>query len=223
MKNFSKFGGFVAVVFLLFTTGCATNRGIVSLQQPLPVASSPNGKQIYIRSVSDRREFQENPKSQDIPSLGFGGSATASEDMKKRAIARKRNTYGKAMGDILLRDGQTVETVINEALLRSFTGQGYAVLKNAQEVTPDTLLIDTSINKFWAYMTPGFWAIRLTCDISTDLNVASAKTGRTEKEVFTVKAEGSYQTAAEGNWLEVLGQAVDKYVEQIGAKYSGKN
>ena len=68
-----------------------------------------NGKEIFIESVTDERIFQENPKSQDIPSLGLGGSANATEIIRKRAIGRKRNTYGKALGDILLEEGQTVE------------------------------------------------------------------------------------------------------------------
>lgn len=223
MKKHSKIGSLLAVVFLLIATGCATNRGIVSLQQPPPTVSSTlNGQQIFIKRVSDQREFQENPKTQDIPSLGFGGSASASEDVKKRAIARKRNGYGKAMGDILLKDGQTVETVINDALLRAFSGQGYTVLKNAAEVTPDTLIIDASIDKFWAYMTPGFWAIHLTCDISTTLQVASTTSGTNPPEIITVNEARGFQTASEGNWLEVLRQAVDKYVAQVGARYSGK-
>jgi hypothetical protein len=223
MKNSARLYIFLSGVLLLFVAGCAINRGIVSLQQPVPATPSQSiGKDVFIRSVTDKREFQEHPSRQDIPSLGFEGSSAASTDIKKRAIARKRNTFGQAMGDILLEEGQTVETVIGEALKRSFAGLGYTVLKNEQEVTTDTLVVDSSIQKFWAYMTPGFWAITLSCDISTSLQIGIEKTNTKEAETITVKSEGRYQTGAGGNWMEVLSKAVDKYVEQVKTKFSGK-
>ena len=120
----------LAGVTRLFLSGCATNRGVVRLEQA--AAQTPvqaTGKTVFIDTVTDRREFQENPSSQDIPSLGFGGSAAATADIKRRAIARKRNTFGRALGDILLEEGQTVETVIRDALKRSFAELGYTVLE----------------------------------------------------------------------------------------------
>jgi len=70
-------------------------------------------------------------------------------------------------------------------------------------------------------MTPGFWAITLSCDISTSLQIRPEKTNAPETEMITVKSEGRYQTGAEGNWMEVLRKAVDKYVEQVKTKFSG--
>lgn len=222
MKNSARLYVLLSEVLLLFAAGCATNRGIVSLQQPVPATPSQLiGKEVFIRSVTDNREFQENPSTQDIPSLGFGGSSAASTDIKKRAIARKRNSYGKALGDILLEEGQTVETVISDALKRSFAGLGYTVLKNEQEVTTDTLVVDSSIQKFWAYMTPG-WAITISCDIATSLQIRPEKTKTKETETITVKSEGRYQTGAEENWMEVFRKAIDKYIEQVKTKFSGK-
>jgi hypothetical protein len=71
-------------------------------------------------------------------------------------------------------------------------------------------------------MTPGFWAITLSCDISTSLQIGIEKTNTKEAETITVKSEGRYQTGAGGNWMEVLSKAVDKYVEQVKTKFSGK-
>jgi hypothetical protein len=223
MRNSARLYILLSAVLLLSMTGCATNRGIVSLQQPVSATpSQSNGKKVFIRSVTDNREFQEHPKTQDIPSLGFEGSSAASADIKKRAIARKRNSFGKAIGDILLEEDQTVESVIGNALKRSFGDLGYNVLKNEQEITADTLVVDSSIQKFWAYMTPGFWAITLSCDISTTLDIKQAKTNTKETAAITVKSEGHYQTGVEGNWMEVLHQALDKYVEQVKTKFSDK-
>jgi hypothetical protein len=38
-------------------------------------------------------------------------------EVKARAIGRKRNTYGKALGDMVLEGGQTVEGVVREYLV----------------------------------------------------------------------------------------------------------
>jgi hypothetical protein len=223
MKDSTRLCILLSGVLLFFMTGCATNRGIVSLQQSVSATPSQSiGKEVFVRSVTDNREFQEHPKTQDIPSLGFEGSSATSSDIKKRAIGRKRNTYGKAMGDILLEESQTVESVISDSLRRSFGDLGYTVLKNEQDITANTLVIDSSIQKFWAYMTPGFWAITLSCDIATTLQIKTANAGTQKTEMISVKSEGKYQTGVEGNWMEVLHQALDKYVEQIKSKLSGK-
>ncbi|MBA3027552.1 MAG: hypothetical protein FP816_01890 [Desulfobacteraceae bacterium] len=221
MKSFFRWRILFLPVLLFFSIGCATNRGVVSLKQSVttvPVQSS--GKKVFIKSVTDQREFQENPATQDIPSLGFGGATAATAEIKKRAIARKRNAWGKAMGDILLENGQTVESVISDSLKRSFGELGYVVLSNEQEVTSDTLVMDASIQKFWAYMTPGFWAISLSCDISTTLRITVPKSNTGETETITVKSTKNFQTASEGNWMEVFHLAMEKYVEQVKTRFS---
>ncbi len=223
MKNIARLALGLAAVPLLFLSGCATNRGVVRLEQAAAQAPvQATGKTVFIDTVTDRREFQENPSSQDIPSLGFGGSAAATADIKRRAIARKRNTFGRALGDILLEEGQTVETVIRDALKRSFAELGYTVLENKQDVTKGTLVVDASILKFWSYMTPGFWSIALTCDISTQLDVLSEGSMAPEAETITVKAERHFQTAGGGNWLEVMQQGLDLYVGEVKTKFSGR-
>jgi hypothetical protein len=224
MPKVTKVALLLAGVHLLFLGGCATNRGVVRLTQPVPQApAQATGKTVFIDTVTDHREFQENPSTQDIPSLGFGGSAAATVDIKKRAIARKRNTFGRALGDILLEEGQTVETVIRDALKRSFAELGYTVLGNKQDVTKGTLVVDASILKFWSYMTPGFWSIALTCDISTQLDVRPEGSMVPEAETITVKAERHFQTAGGGNWLEVMQQGLDQYVGEVKTKFAGRN
>jgi hypothetical protein len=223
MKSFCRWRILFLPVLLLFSIGCATNRGVVSLKQSVAVVpAQTSGKTVFIKSVTDHREFQENPTTQDVPSLGFGGATAATAEIKKRAIARKRNTWGKAMGDILLENGQTVESVISDSLKRSFGELGYVVLNNEQEVRDGTLVIDSSIEKFWAYMTPGFWAISLSCDISTTLQIMTPKSNTGDTETITVKSTKNFQTASEGNWMDVFHLAMDKYVEQIKTRFSGR-
>ncbi|MDT8379893.1 MAG: hypothetical protein RQ739_13480 [Desulfotignum sp.] len=206
----------VILVLMIILSGCATNRGIVRLDVPSSGSTDTqlNGKMVVIESVKDNRQFQEDPKTQDIPSLGFGGAASATDEIKKRAIGRKRNGFGKALGDILLEEGQTVETVIENALKTAFSEQGYRVVQEKSK-TADTITVVASIEKFWAYMTPGFWAITLSSDISTDVVLKIPENGKVEEKIITVRSEGKYQTGIEENWMEVVHGAIQKYIDAL--------
>lgn len=214
MEKVSK----ISLLFFLFAflglNGCATNRGVVSLQLPSDTTLVESiGKDVFIESVSDERVFEEKPKTQDIPSLGFGGSSVATTDIKKRAIARKRNGFGQAMGDILLEEGQTVETVIANTIKRAFSESGYNVVVNKEDITPETTIVKATIQKFWAYMTPGFWALTLSSDISTNIEIAS---NGNVKKTISVHSDGKYQIATEANWMEVIDLSIQKYI--VGVK-----
>lgn len=200
------------MIFLL--AGCATNRGIVSIDVPHDetAAAQQNGPTVYIQSVEDQRIFQDHPKTQDIPSLGFGGLEKADEAIKKRAIARKRNSFGKALGDILLEEGQTVETVIADSLRQAFTEKGYQVIENREDISDDTIVVNAAIKKFWAYMTPGFWAITLSCDIATDIELISDS--NIQKQI-SVHSDGKYQVGTEDNWMEVINITIKKYIDKV--------
>ena len=213
MKLVTKATTLALLIAILGLAGCATNRGIVNLQLPeTTINAEANGKEIYIDSVLDKRIFQEKPKTQDIPSLGFGGSESATAEIKKRSIARKRNSFGQAMGDILLEEGQTVETVIANTLELAFLEAGYKVITDKQDISDTTIIVKANIQKFWAYMTPGFWAITLSSDIST--NIEMVFNGNVQK-IVTVHSDGKYQVATEGNWMEVIDLSIQKYITEL--------
>ena len=203
----------VAISAVLLLTGCATNRSVLTLSLPdTEIATQLNGGKVFINSVSDQRVFQENPRTQDIPSLGFGGAADATSELKKRAIGRKRNSYGKALGDMLLEENQNVETVIKNALQRSFTGLGYSVVDGEENIDNDTILVDATLEKFWAYVTPGFWAITLSSDISTNLKLIKKSSDGPNIKKVSVKSEGKYQVATESNWAQIINKSLEKYI-----------
>jgi uncharacterized lipoprotein YajG len=199
-----------ASVFLL--NGCATSRGLVSLTTPTSDKAAPsNGMEIYIRSVVDKRVFEADPKSPDIPSLD--PSEPQNEDIKRRAIARKRNTFGKGLGDILLNEGQTVVSVISDSLRQAFIEEGYTVIGNGSNLAKNSRIVDVEINKFWSWMNPGFWAITLSTEIGTEVIIQGAGDG--EKKTVYVKAADHFQTAVEGNWLAVMHTALKDYIDEV--------
>lgn len=201
---------------LAFLSGCATSRGEVQLSIPISVDTGlTNGKEIYINSVIDERVFEVKPKEPNIPSLD--PDEPQSDSVKLRAIARKRNSFGKGLGDILLKEGQTVESIIYDSLKQAFIENGYIVLENKDQVTDNTYLVDTQIKKFWSWMNPGFWAITLSTEILTDINIK--KTSETKNEVINVKISDNFQTGAGSNWISVMQDGLRAYIKEVKSKF----
>ncbi len=196
----------------LFFSGCAAKRGEVALQVPTAKAEATpsNGKQIYINSVVDKRVFEVKPPEPNIPSLDPSEAQT--DAIKARAVARKRNGYGMAMGDIVLNADQTVNSVIKDSLIEAFTGNGYHVIETKDQITPQTYIADIQILKFWSWMNPGAFAITLSCEIETNVNVQ--KEGNLENHSLHVKAADSFQMGTESNYIEIMQKALQQYIAE---------
>lgn len=208
----------LAFIFLYAVlAGCATNRSEISLSSPLlpSEASAFSEQTAVIRSIKDERIFEQAPRDPSIPSLGFEGATQASAETKARAVGRKRNTYGMALGDILLQSGQTVESVIRENLSAALVQAGYQI-KDADAADESALIIDVRIRQFWAWFQPGFWAITLNTNIVTDLTLS----GITTPVTISVHAQDARQLATEGAWKEIIGQALDDYQAQVVGRTS---
>jgi len=196
-------------------SGCATSRSEVTLESPAakaPVTSPSNGQIAVIRTVTDERVFEQAPSDPSIPSLGMAGGGQDPAATKARAIGRKRGGFGKALGDVLLENGQTVEGVIRENLTAALRQAGYQVVERTEGTAP--LLIDVRIKQFWAWFKPGFWAITLNANITTDLQLSGADLPAT----ITAHAEESGQWAADSDWIEVVAKALTDYRAQVVAK-----
>lgn len=196
--------------------GCATSRSEIRLSSPVAMSSStaaPSGRTVMIRSVKDERAFEQAPRDPSTPSLGFGGADQASAELKSRAIGRKRNTYGKGLGDVLLQSGQTVEGVVRENLAAALEHAGYQV-KSEDAAGPSPLVMDVHIKQFWAWFQPGFWSITLNTNIVTDLDLS----GATSPTTISVHTEDSRQAATDSAWMEVVRKALDDYRAQVMTK-----
>ena len=204
------------VVGACLLNGCATSRGVVSLATPTSdQLATSKGIEIYIHSVVDKRIFEVAPKSPNIPSLD--PIEPQNDTIKLRAIARKRNTFGKGLGDILLSEGQTVESLVHDSLRQAFIESGYTVIENNVNTSKSSYVVDVQINKFWSWMNPGFWAITLSTEIATDITVKRAN--EEDKKTIYVKAADNFQTGVEGNWLSVMNSALKDYISEVKAKF----
>ncbi|MEN8304237.1 MAG: hypothetical protein ABFQ64_09215 [Campylobacterota bacterium] len=200
---------------LLLFSGCALKRDEISLHMPASEKpSNDNGHTVYINSVIDKRMFELKPALPSTPSLD--PDELGNEEIRSRAIARKRNTYGKALGDIVLKDGQTIPSVIKDAVKLAFLEAGYNVIENKENTTNKTFIVDVQIDKFWSWMNPGFWAMTLSTEISTEISVKENSDKR--EHTIYVKATDNYQTGVIGNWKEVMQSAIKSYITKVKTK-----
>ncbi len=206
----------IALISLaFFLNACATSRGVVSLAVPTSgTIAKSNGSEIFIHSVIDKRIFEVAPKSPEIPSLD--PSEPQNEKIKLRAIARKRNTFGAGLGDILLAEGQTVESLIHDSLRQAFIENGYTVIQSNANMSKNARVVDVKINKFWSWMNPGFWAITLSTEIETDISI---KGGVGNQTTIYVKSADHFQTGLEENWLMVMNAALKDCISEVKAKF----
>jgi len=208
-----------ALASALLAGGCATSRSEVRLAAPgaaaaaAPAAPAAGAKVAVIRSVKDERVFEQAPAEPSTPSLGFEGADQATGEVKARAIGRKRNSWGKALGDILLQPGQTVEGVVRENLGAALRDAGFDVRDDAGSAAAP-LLLDVRIQRFWAWMQPGFWAITLKARIATELQVSAG-----DRPVnIAVEVEDPRGLATDGAWIETIDKGLVAFRREAAAK-----
>lgn len=201
----------------LMAGGCAVSRSEVKLSGPsVEAPQASGGRVVVIRSVKDDRTFEQAPRDPSTPSLGGGGANSASTETRSRAIARKRNTYGQALGDVLLEHGKTVEGVVRENLTAALRKAGYDV-RDQGNAGSSPIFIDARIQKFWAWLTPGFWAVTLRANVETDLTMS----GGNPALKVSASAEQAAMIAGDSAWIEVIDKALLVYRDQAASKTSG--
>jgi hypothetical protein len=196
--------------------GCALGRDEVKLSSaPLAAKSQvpSKGRTVYIRTVTDERFFAKNDNDTSIPSLEKDGDKA---DVRARAVSRKRNTYGMALGDITLAGGQTVAGQVSEQLRQALQQAGYTVVTDANATKP--IIMDVKVKKFWTWHKISFTAITLISDIQTELSISGAKAGPTS---IAVHLEDDKLVGGSDATVESLDKALSAFRTEAIAKFSG--
>jgi len=216
--------GYARLVILCFCVtlaGCVTSRSEIKLPGPTIVAPATTATSaqhvVVIGKITDERVFEDGSDDPSTPSLGFGGAGKATDDIKARAVARKRNTYGMALGDVVLQPGQTVESVIRENLAAAFQQAGYQV-KDEGDAGPSPLVVDVHIKKFWSWFTPGFWAITLENEISTDLVLNGVAV-----PMVSAHVEEKHAVTTDKDWIEIVDKGLDAYRAEVSHRMQGSD
>lgn len=197
------------ILALLACGGCVTGRRSIDLEVPT-VAKIVDGSKgtVSVASVLDKRQFVNKPDDPSTPSID-GDVNSLSAQQKGKMIGRQRNTWGKAMGDIELAS-QNVESQTRLLVTEALKRRGYSVTNG-----PAKNRVDVSVDKFWAWFTPGMWAVDFEADVRADMNVSL--NGRTSK--FTVSGHGKNtgQIASDANWQLAYSRAFEDFLKNLEA------
>ena len=195
---------------ILALGACATNRSYIALDVPSRGVAADSGKVAVIQSVSVVRNFEVDPDDPSTPSLKKGDKYSLDADGRKAAVARKRNGYGMAIGDIMLQPPQTIETITRDLVADGLRSRGYRVVPADGDVPADALRVNVRVKEFWAWLTPGFWAIDMEARLKTLLQFGQGD------RTIEVAAYGkkTAPTGREDNWKQAYDRAFQDYLEK---------
>ncbi|MDH3351945.1 MAG: flagellar biosynthesis protein [Gammaproteobacteria bacterium] len=194
-------------------SGCATTRGVLEVAEEESV-NPESGQAVRIVQVVDARQFQIDPPQADIPSLK--NNEIDDPGITSRAIARKRNSFGKAMGDILLPEGQTVMDLVSSSLAKGLRENGFRVVSEPDADFTSAVPLEVEIEKFWGWFQPGFWQLKL--HYVTAINVSGPTAIFTDGESFASDVEMGFQVASSSNWLETIDASLAELNREISAR-----
>jgi uncharacterized lipoprotein YajG len=200
---------FAALVIALLT-GCATSRSVVA--PAIDAGRNPaQGVAVRIENVTDARTFQARPPQPDMPSLNE--QEVGDRSLTARAVGRKRNGFGQALGDIVLPENESVAKVVSNALTKGLRESGYRVLAKGETGYEQAAPVSARVEQFWAWINPGFAAIRTTARIEVAL-AGNLKPIEGGKKV-TAEAAESMQIVTENDWLVILNKALDAWIANL--------
>lgn len=218
MSNVSIKGFLLLSIVALVLGGCATSRSIVDIKVS-PGTNPANGKEVKIVQITDGRKFEVAPKTQSIPSLNE--EEIKDSKITSRAIGRKRNTYGKAMGDFMLPEQRTVQDLVREAMTKALREKGYSVVEQSSASYQNGLPLEADIGQLWTYITPGFWS--LTLEFETIVRIKGNVFPTSNEEQIRGYAQMSVQTGAESNWIETIQNGIDDFIKNFKEKLKSAN
>lgn len=195
------------LLVLLACGGCVTGQRKIDLDVPTAqkIVDGSWGT-VSIAPVVDKRHFENHPDEPSTPSID-GDVSRLSSAMKNKMIGRQRNMWGKAMGDISLAS-QTVNSQARALVAEALKRRGYTVTDTASNNH-----VDVTLDKFWAWFTPGFWAVDFEADVQADMDVSL--NGRHSK--FTVAGHGKNtgQVASDANWQLAFSRAYENFLDNL--------
>ena len=159
-------------------TGCAVGTSELQLVEPELFQKDVTAtKSVFINLPTDNRVFNPQTKDPSVPST----------EPSNKAVGRKRNSWGVALGDFSLAGDQTVNSLVKVALEKAFELNGFKVINDRADIAKSTLMVNSQITKFWTWINPSFSHITFSANIETDVEIKDSRKGE-EK----IKIEGRY-------------------------------
>jgi hypothetical protein len=200
----------IAIALGSSLSACAIDRSVVEIKSPA-MSTAPTKAVAKITEIRDLRQFDVNPPQPSMPSLG---DANEIKDAKltSRAIGRKRNGYGMAMGDVMLPENTSVATLVRNAATRALQDKGYRVV---DQTSPDFAMaapLTIDIEQFWAWVNLGFFEGAMSFEARTKLAGPLIDQNPAVVNATHRKAIGA---AFESYWIEVVQNGLEDLVEKM--------
>jgi hypothetical protein len=212
LKRIALYGFAVSLL-----AGCAVGRTTVDVSAPQGT-NPTTGKYVRIESVQDKRTFTVKPPSADMASLD--PDEDSSDASKARAIGRKRNGYGKALGDVVLPEGKTASGLVASALTTGFQEAGYIVVKEGDPNFAAAAPVTAQIDDFWAWLQPGFWAV--STNQKSELQLTGDVGALHGTQTIKTQVKESKQVVASSDWQEIVEKGLAAITEQTKNLLDGK-
>ncbi len=196
------------LLFIMTLTSCATNRSVLIFTPEEPLSSTFLNKSAVIRSITDARQFMDKPPTPDIPSLGQGGVLKHNSELRSRAVGRKRNGYGKALGDVFLEENNSVQNLVINTLANVLNKYGYKIYDINSPYPPETILVDITINKFWSWIDIGFWSIGIEAEIDTAVSITYDDN---KTKSISARTSNRVMAATDSAWKETIDLVLQDY------------
>lgn len=192
--------------------GCATGRDVITPKFEAAVNPS-QGVPVRIVKVEDARNFQVKPGTPSTPSLMDDN--LNDEAIRSRAIARKRNGYGMALGDILVPEGQTIAKLTETVIARAFRENGFRVVSANDADYASAAPVTVRVNKLWAWVEMGF-----VLSVSSNYEVVLSGPVAPLQQGLTVNGQikESAMMVTEGVWSDIISKSLEDMYGNLKAK-----
>lgn len=199
----------LALITAALTSGCVTGRRSFDLAVPQASSRPQETKGAFsIDHVTDARTFENHPSDPSTPSVN-GDVRELSDAARSRFIGRQRNSFGHAMGDITLPEPETVQSKVAGLVTEGLERRGYQVLHGAG----GPRRIDVTIDQFWAWTTPGFWALSFEAHVRCRLTIHAD--GKEQTLDVRGYALNHGQFAKNKNWQEAYDECFADFLKDL--------
>jgi hypothetical protein len=201
----------LAIAAMAMLAACAVNRSEITIA-PQASTQPASGVVAVVVDPVDVRKFEVAPATPSIPSLKEA-SQIGNAQVTSRALARKRNGYGAAMGDVLLTPPQTVSSLVGGAVKAGLQDSGYRILEPNDPGYDSAPKVNVRIVEFWTWVTPGFAQIKL--DNVTELVLEGNLPRLATPVAISVRETKGYGAIFESDWGPFISSALTKVREQV--------
>lgn len=201
----------LAITAMALLSACAVNRSEITIA-PQTSTQPASGLVAVVMEPVDARRFEAAPALPSIPSLKESNQI-GDKQITSRAVGRKRNGYGAALGDVLLLPPQTVSSLVGGAVKAGLNDAGYRVLEPNDPEYAAAPKVNVRILEFWTWVTPGFAQIKL--DSAVDLVLEGTLPQLRNPGTITFGDSKGYGIILESDWGPFINTSLTKVREQV--------